>query len=69
MLPNMLLSHLLIRVLKIKIAFQTFLPFFSAYRENYSAQHVLITLVEECKKHLDNNEIVGGILIDLSKTI
>ena len=45
-----------------------FLPFLSAYRENYSAQHVLITLVEEWKKHLDNNEIVGGILIDLSKT-
>ena len=45
-----------------------FLPFLSAYRENYSAQHVLITLVEEWKKHLDNNEIVWGILIDLSKT-
>ena len=44
-----------------------FSPFLSAYRENYSTQHVLIRLVEEWKKHLDNNEVVGGVLIDLSK--
>ena len=28
-----------------------FSPFLSAYRENYSTQHVLIRLVEEWKKH------------------
>ena len=44
-----------------------FSPFLSAYRENYSTQHVLIRLVEEWKKHLDNNEVVGGVLMDLSK--
>ena len=36
-----------------------FSPFLSAYGENYSTQHVLIRLVEEWKKHLDNNEVVG----------
>ena len=47
-----------------------FLPFLSAYRENYSTQNVLIRLVEEWKKYLDNNEVVGeeweGVLMDLS---
>ena len=28
---------------------------------------MLIRLVEEWKKHLDNNEVVGGVLMDLSK--
>ena len=42
-------------------------PFLSAYRENYCTQHVLIRLVEEWKKHLDSNEVVGGVLMDLSK--
>ena len=28
---------------------------------------MLIRLVEEWKEHLDNNEVVGGILMDLSK--
>ena len=37
-----------------------FSPFLSAYRENYSTQHVLIRLAEEWKKHLDNNEVGGG---------
>ena len=44
-----------------------FSPFLSAYRGNYSTQHVLIRLVEEWKKHLDNNEAVGGVLMNLSK--
>ena len=47
-----------------------FLPFLSAYRENHSTQNVLIRLVEEWKKYLDNNEVVGeeweGVLMDLS---
>ena len=96
MLPKLLLSHQLIKVLTRKIAFQTlgllsvlsvfskifeaviknqlvlyleniFSPFLSAYRENYSMQHVLIRLLSFLKKHLDNNEIVGSVLMDLSK--
>ena len=39
----------------------------SAYRKNYSSQHVLIRLLEEWKKCLDNNYVVGGVLTDLSK--
>ena len=44
-----------------------FSPFLSAYRESYNTQHVLIRLVEEWKKHLDNNDVVGGVLMDLSR--
>ena len=42
-------------------------PFISAYRKNYNTQHVLLRLLEEWRKHLDNNKIVEGILMDLSK--
>ena len=46
-----------------------FSPFLSAYRENYSTQNVLIRLVEQWKKYLDNNKVVGeeweGVLMDL----
>ena len=42
-------------------------PNVSAYRERYSTQHVLIRLIEECRKNLDNKKVVGGILMDLSK--
>ena len=38
-----------------------------AYRENYSTQHVLTRLVKVWKTHLDNNEVVRGVLMDLSK--
>ena len=30
-------------------------------------QHVLLTLLDEWRKHLGNNKTVGGILMDLSK--
>ena len=39
----------------------------SAYRKGYSTQHVLLKLTEEWRKHLDNNQIVGAVLMDLSK--
>ena len=39
----------------------------SAYRKGYSSQHVLLKLTEEWRKHLDNNQIVGAVLMDLSK--
>ena len=41
--------------------------FIAAYRTAYSTQHVLIKLVEEWKSKLDNNFIVGSVLMDLSK--
>ena len=42
-------------------------PYVSAYRKNYSTQHVLIRLVEEWRKALDDGNLVGTILMDLSK--
>ena len=42
-------------------------PFMSAYWKNYNMQHVLLRLLEEWTEHLDKNEIVGEILMDLSK--
>ena len=42
-------------------------PFMSAYRKGYSSQHVLTRLVEEWRERLDNNYIVGTILMDFSK--
>ena len=41
--------------------------FISAYRQKYSSNHVLLRLLEEWKKHLDNKKIVGAVLMDLSK--
>ena len=41
--------------------------FVAAYRKAYSTQHVLIRLVEDWKAKLDNNFIVGAVLMDLSK--
>ena len=39
----------------------------SAYRKNYCSQHVLLRLLEERRKCLDNNYVVGGILMVLFK--
>ena len=39
----------------------------SAYRKGYSSQHVLLKLTEEWRRHLDKNQIVGAVLMDLSK--
>ena len=41
--------------------------FIAAYRTAYSTQHALIKLLEEWKSKLDNNFIVGSVLMDLSK--
>ena len=41
--------------------------FISAYRKTYSANHVLIRLIENWKKSLDQNKFVGADLMDLSK--
>ena len=42
-------------------------PFISAYGQNYSTQHVLIRLLEKWREGLDNNFVVGGVFMDLSK--
>ena len=39
----------------------------STYRKNYSFQHVLIRLLEEWRKSLDNNYVVGRVLMDLTE--
>ena len=44
-----------------------FSPFISAYRTNYSSQHITIRLLEEWRKKLDNNFVEGAVLTDLSK--
>ena len=44
-----------------------FSVFISAYRKFYSTNHVLIKLMEDWKKHLDDGKFVGAILMDLSK--
>ena len=44
-----------------------FSPFISSYKESYNTQHVLIRLIEEWRKNLDNNYFIGGVLMGLSK--
>ena len=39
----------------------------SAYRKGHSCQNVLLKLTEEWRQYLDKNEIVGAVLMDLSK--
>ena len=41
--------------------------FILAYRKTYSTNHVLIRLIENWKKSLDQNKFVGAVLMDLSK--
>ena len=41
--------------------------FLAAYRKSDSSSHVLVRLVENCKKELDNKKYVGTMLMDLSK--
>ena len=42
--------------------------FISAYRKAYSSNHVLLRLIENWKKSLDNKNFVGTVLMDLSKS-
>ena len=39
----------------------------SAYRSRYNTQHVLLRLIEQWRACLNDNKVVGGILMDLSK--
>ena len=43
--------------------------FIGAYRKACGTQHVLIRLLEDWKTKLDNNYVVGAVLMDLSKSI
>ena len=38
-----------------------------ACRKHYSANHVPISLIENWKKNLKNNKVVGSVFMDLSK--
>ena len=44
-----------------------FSPLISAYRKNYSSQHVIIRLPEGWRKKLDDNLVVGSVSADMSK--
>ena len=47
---------------------ETFISgFVATYRERYSCNHVLIRLIENWKRALDQNFLVDTILMDLSK--
>ena len=41
--------------------------YISAYRKGHSTQHVLIRMIEDWKKSLDDDKLVGAVLMDLSK--
>ena len=58
------------RVIKDQLALSIenyFSPMVSAYRKNYTTQHVMTHLVEEWREHLDENFVVGAVLTGLSK--
>ena len=42
-------------------------PLIPAYRQNYTAQHVLIRLLEEWREGLDNTFVAGGVFMKLSE--
>ena len=41
--------------------------FIAAYRQQYNTQHVLVRMIEEWRRNLDNDNVVGAVLMDLSK--
>ena len=43
--------------------------FVSVYRKSYSSNYILLKLREEWKKSLDDKNIIGAVLMDLSKAI
>ena len=44
-----------------------FSVYLSAHRKHYSCQHVLLRMTEKWRKCLDENKVVGAVLMDLSK--
>ena len=45
----------------------TISAFVAAYRQAYGTQHALIRLIEDCRSYLDNEFLVGAILMGLSR--
>ena len=53
---------------QIRVFFEQFLsPHISGFRKGYSCQNVLLRFVEICKSKLDNKQVYGTLLTDLSK--
>ena len=46
---------------------ETISNFISAYKKSYGSNHVLLRLIENWKKFLDNENFMGTVLMDLSK--
>ena len=44
-----------------------FSPLLGGFRKGYNTQHVLLNFLQKCKASLDNKELAGAILMDLSK--
>ena len=44
-----------------------FSPLLGGFRNGYNTQHVLLNVLQKCKASLDNKELAGAILMDLSK--
>ena len=42
-------------------------PYVSAYRKGYNSKNVTTRLLEKLRQHLDNNKVVEGVFMDLSK--
>ena len=39
----------------------------AAYRQKYNTHHVLVRVIEELRRNLDNDNVVRAVLMDLSK--
>ena len=64
------ISKILENVIKEQLVpyFDNFLSaFISSYRKTYCSQHVLVRMIENWTKHLDDSKCVGTIQMDLSK--
>ena len=46
---------------------KTMSQFLSAYRKNVNCQNVLLSLMEQWRSYLYNNEVAGAVLIELSE--
>ena len=44
-------------------------PFLCGFREGYSVQHALLSIVEFCKKSLNIGGVAGVVMMDLSKAV
>ena len=55
---------------QINLHIKSFLsPYLCGYRKGLNSQHALISLIERCRKSLDNKGYEGAVLMDLSKAL